>query len=1293
MTGAQWKSKELKTLQDELNSCLAVDRRRLGRRLARLDAEDGERLRALQSEVGLALQRKSEKSAQRPRISYPPDLPITSKLEALGAAIRDHPVTVVCGETGSGKSTQLPKLCLQLGYGLDAMIGHTQPRRIAARTIADRIAAETGMSRGQGVGFKIRHTDQTSPLTWVKIMTDGVLLAEIRKDRWLNAYEVLIIDEAHERSLNIDFLLGYLKLLSAKRPELRIVVTSATIDVERFSRYFANAPVIEVSGRGYPVDIRYQPLAAQDEEDEVERGDALLEAVTALGRESQGDILVFLDGEREIRDMQKFLEKQQLPDTEVLPLYARLSNRLQARIFKPHRRRHIILATNVAETSLTIDGIKYVIDFGLARISRYSYRSKVQRLPIEKISKASANQRAGRCGRTSDGICIRLYAAEDFEQRPLFTDPEILRTSLAAVILQMQALKLGDILEFDFIDPPDKRYINDGIRLLLELGALDEGRRLTRTGRLMAALPLDPRLARMLVAAAHWHCLAEVLVIVSALAIQDPRERPLDAQEKADQAHAKFAHEDSDFMWFVNFRKFYRARAAKLSRKQLQKLCTQNFVSAVRVLEWQDIHDQLARICRDLGMKINADAAAYNNIHCAILSGLSSHVAQKTDRHAYTGARNLRCNIFPGSGQFQKMPKWIMACELVETSKLFARMVAKIDPAWLLKTASHLVQREYSEPAWDDKTGQIRAREKISLYGLVIEAGKSVPYAKVNPVECRQMFIRRALVEQGLHSRAGYYRHNRELVESIRQLEIKQRRQDILDEDAIYQFYDSRLPAQVCGVDSLDSWRREAEQRDSRILYLDKEQIMLHAAERVDESSYPDELLVNRVKLPLSYHFMPGQDDDGISIDVPVYALNMLTETLVERLVPGLLHEKIAALLKSLPRRQRKQLVPVPDTAAVCMEELKTRQGPLQDCLSAILFARYGLEISANDWDSDSLPGHLQMNVRIIDEQGQCLAQGRDLEQLKARFSEQATGHYLETEQHAFCRRGLCDWDFDELPVTVDIEINGKQLPAFPALVDDGESVSLQVFDTRARAARETFAGLRRLLLLRLARDVKYLKKNLPHLQQTVLLYAAIGDAAGLTDDLINLVFDRVFIMDRQPPRTREAFEHLLEAQQKELIPEANQIAQLVHEILDKYREIRARLDNSRTGMATAAMVDISSHLDRLVYDGFLRETPVKWLQQYPRYLAALLRRIEKYDSSGVRHGQRIQEIQHFEEIYRGLSSGNSHRDKGSDDVEQLRWMIEEYRVSSFAQDLKTLIPVSRKRLEKLLDKIKRGEP
>ncbi|MEE8321962.1 MAG: ATP-dependent RNA helicase HrpA, partial [Gammaproteobacteria bacterium] len=1060
----------------------------------------------------------------RPAITFPEELPVCERREEIADAIHGHQVLIVCGETGSGKTTQIPKICLQQGRGIDGFIGHTQPRRIAARTISKRIADELNSPLGHFVGYKIRHTDKTACDTYIKVMTDGILLAELQSDRMLHAYDTLIVDEAHERSLNIDFILGYLKRILPGRSDLKVIITSATIDVNRFSAHFDNTPIIEVSGRSYPVEVRYRPVN-DDSEDEVSGRDAaLLEAINELSHENRGDILIFLEGEGEIHETEKFLRKQQFPDTDVLPLYARLGAASQNRIFLHHKHRHIVLATNVAETSLTIPGIHSVIDTGVARISRYSHRSKVQRLPIEKISQASAEQRKGRCGRTGPGVCIRLYEESDYELRTRFTDAEILRTNLASVILQMKAMKLGDIQDFPFIDPPDQRYINDGVRLLRELGALNPGNNLTPVGRQLSRLPLDPRLGRILLAANDWHCLTETLIIVSALSIQDPRERPLDAREKADTAHAQFDSEHSDFLWFLNFWLFYRKQAHRLSQNRLRKLCRQHYISYIRVREWCDIHNQLADLCKDMGLKTNSETAAYSNIHCAILPGMLSHIAQKTESNEYTGARNIKLYVFPGSSQFQKKPKWIVAAELVETSRLYARTVARIDPKWLLKTAGHLLKRHYYEPFWDQSSQRVNAYERITLYGLTIIDRREVNYGTIDPVESRGIFIRHALVNGEYISRARFFLHNREVIEQLKRLERKSRRMDILDEEAIYRFYDTCIPAHIHDGPGLEKWYKRAEQEEPELLFLEQGEIMLHTAESITDINYPDRHRIGRACLPLNYEFKPGNENDGVTLQIPLQMLNQINAKNCEYLVPGLLEEKIQYLIKSLPKHLRKNFVPLPETARQCALEIIPGENSLVDNVSEYLSRTRGIDISSDDWRLDDMPHHLLMNFCIVDEAGSVLAEGHDLEEIRLQFGELAETHFTKIQPGVQNRNDIRRWDFGDLPDTVNISAEGVAINGYPALVDERESVALRLFDTADKAQRSMKAGLRRLFMLELSKELKYLRKSLPDINQLCMHYTSIGPCDELIDDLLQAITNQVFIEDKPIIRTEGEF-------------------------------------------------------------------------------------------------------------------------------------------------------------------------
>lgn len=1277
-------SPDREKLKAALAECTARDARRLDRRLQRAGTAE---LPELVQAVEAAGERYQARRAGRPEPDFPADLPISARRDEIIDAIQQHQLVIVCGETGSGKTTQLPKLCLAAGRGCRGFIGHTQPRRLAARTLADRIASELGTAPGTSVGYKIRHQDNTDPATYIKLMTDGILLAELRSDRDLLDYDTLIIDEAHERSLNIDFIIGYLKKLLARRPDLKVIVTSATIDVERFSKHFDDAPIIEVSGRSYPVDVRYRPF--EDDED-LAFEHAVLNAVHELSGRDRGDILVFLEGEREIHELAKFLRKQNLPDTDILPLYARLGAAGQGKIFQPHKRRHIVLATNIAETSLTIPGIRYVIDGGYARISRYSPRSKIQRLPIEKIAKAPANQRKGRCGREAPGVCIRLYGEEDFAARPDFTEPEIQRTNLASVVLQMKALGLGDVAKFPFLDKPDKRQISDARRLLIELGALDDRDKLTDTGRQLAKLPLDPSFGRMLLAAGDMQCLNEALIIISALSIQDPRERPLEAQEKADASHQQFRDERSDFLGFLNLWNFVEDLSAKLSKNQFRHACRENFLAYVRIREWRDIHRQLNQQMRELGYRRNSEPASYETLHTALATGLLSHVAQKTAPGEYTGARGVKLKIFPGSSQFEKKPKWIMAAELVETSQLFARTVAAIEPDWLLKPAAHLVRTETFEPAWDREAQRVNARERVTLYGLPLVAARPVHYGRIAPAEARKLFIQHALVDGELRTRAPFFRHNKKLVAEIRREEQKIRRPDILDEQALFDFYDERVPASVCDGAGFERWRKKAERNDPQLLFASREQLVRQAPET--DIDYPDQLQVNGIRLPVDYAFRPGTEADGVTVTVPLPLLNQLDADSFEKLVPGLLQEKIIALLKSLPKRLRRQLVPIPDTASRLLPLVRETSGPLPEAMTACLLQLTGIEVPVSEWQGGELPLHLQPRFRVIDEQGKTLACDRDYDSLQQQFADAAAASFAGSLQTGVERDQLFTWDFDELPETIDMEQSGFKVQAYPALVDEGDSVAIRCFDTRAKAERQMQFGLLRLFMLELDREVRYLRKNLPDIQKLCMAYSPLGSCESLKE----MIISRAVQLACMPPggkmiRSREVFNEYLESGRKQLVEKANDLCELLTDVLSRYNSLRAQITGNVSPQSLAAVRDIREQLDHLVYRDFVSDIPVEVLQHYPRYLKAIEKRLEKLNSNPGRDRQLVAQVASWWQDYLKLASAYAGQENQPDMLIQYRWLIEEYRVSLFAQELKTAQPVSPERLKSLREQLRRA--
>ncbi len=1280
--------KEFKRLTESLQRVCASDFHQLRRKLQQMKGSKTIGLEQIKAEIEASIKKREWRDANRPDPRFDESLPIHTARDEIITALNTHQVLIVCGETGSGKTTQLPLFCLAAGRGVDGLIGHTQPRRLAARTVARRIADELQTPVGNEVGYTIRHQDVSGEKTYIKIMTDGILLNEMQHDRYLNRYDTLIIDEAHERSLNIDFILGYLKQLLPKRPDLKIIVTSATIDVERFSRHFNGAPIIEVSGKTYPVETLYQ--VPEESEDSDTRELSILQAIKELSSLDMGDILVFLEGEGEIHETDRFLSKQNLPDTDILPLYSRLSSSRQNRIFAPHKRRHVVLATNVAETSLTIPGIKYVIDTGTARISRYSARSKVQRLPVEKISMASAEQRKGRCGRTSDGVCIRLYSEEDFLARPEFTQPEILRTNLSSVILQMKALGLGDIADYPFIEAPEERLINDGISVLKEIRALNEKGELTRTGRKMSRLPIEPRYARMLFAANEYNCLHEILIIVSALSIQDPRERPMDSMEKADKAHQAFMHEDSDFMWFINVWTFYHKQMHKLSQNKLKKLCQQNFLSYMRMREWLDVHRQLRHICTELRFTLNSEEASYQNIHCAILSGLPSHVSQLMDKYEYTGARNTKTFLYPASCLFKKKPAWVVAAELVETSRLFARHVAKIEPQWVIATARHLLKYQYSDASWEAKSGRVIAFETVSLYGLVLRGRRKINYGPVNQAESRKLFIQHALVEGQFQTDAEVIMANQQLTDTVRQLEVKTRRPDLLDENKVHDFYFKALPDDVFDGHSFRRWYAEADKSLRDSLLLDRESIVDDKTEQDVYRNYPDDLVVNRIPLPVEYRFEPGADNDGSNIDLPLELLNQFNEEQFDYLVPGLLAEKISYLLKSLPKPIRKQLVPIPETAKQCIEQVKNQNVPLKKNLAAYLFRSRGIRVEDKDWKTTDLPEYLQFNFRIFDEDKQLIAEGRDLPALREQLSREADIAFDKAVSHSLASEEVTSWGFGDLPVSQTLERGGTTIIVYPALMEEDGKVYRRLFDSKETAEYYFKSGLRALIKQNLGRDIKYLRKNLRNLEELALLYSSIGSKEDLVESVVNRVIDETFLYEHMPIRKQERFLAALDYGKSRLLLNAERIALLITTIVKSYQEVTVKLQNCKTSSLKFAFDDISEQLEYLVFNGFIEDVSLDRLEDYPRYLDSIRKRLEKLDfaldkdrkNTGLlqQHWNRVKQL-----VDNAYETGNFN-----DLVMEYRWMIEELRISLFSQELKTSMPISFKRMDKKWDAIQR---
>ena len=1288
-----------------MSDLLPRDERRLQRRLegTRRIKDEAARAAALADiagEVERAEQRREARLASVPAVTYPEGLPVSARRDDILAAIRDHQVVIVAGETGSGKTTQIPKMCIELGRGLRGQIGHTQPRRIAARTVAERIAEEIGTDLGGTVGYKVRFTDQSSDDTMVKVMTDGILLAEIQHDRMLRRYDTLIIDEAHERSLNIDFILGYLRQLLPQRPDLKLIITSATIETQRFAEHFADAsgqaaPVIEVSGRTYPVEVRYRPLiieAGEDEREEpVDLVDGIAEAVDELGRESSGDILVFLSGEREIRDTAEALNKRDLRNTEVVPLYGRLSAAEQHKVFERHTGRRVVLATNVAETSLTVPGIRYVIDPGTARISRYSSRLKVQRLPIEAVSQASANQRKGRCGRTSDGICIRLYSEEDFEGRPEFTEPEILRTNLASVILQMTNLGLGDLTKFPFIDPPDKRNVTDGIKLLEELGALERSK-LTPMGRRLAALPVDPRLARMVIEGGAQECTAEVMVIAAALSIQDPRERPVDKQQQADEKHARFTDKESDFFSYLNLWRYLRERQRELSGNQFRRMCRTEFLNYLRVREWQDLYSQLRQVAtRQLELTVTEDDESVpeaQRLHTALLSGLLSHIGLKdTDKREYLGARGAKFAIFPGSALFKKQPRWVMSAELVETSRLWGRVNARIEPEWAEKLAPHLVKRSYSEPHWEKKQGAVMAYEKVTLYGLPIVPRRKVGYSKVDPVVSRELFIRHALVEGDWETHHPFFAENATLLARIEEIENRARRRDIMvDDETVFQLYDARIPAEVVSARHFDSWWKKARHQEPKLLTFTREMLVNQGRDGVDPGAYPDAWLAGGVRLPLSYQFEPGKQADGVTVRVPLPLLNKLDADDFGWNVPGLRKEIIVALIRALPKHLRTSFVPVPDWADAVLGRIPARRGALPDAVGDELRRLTGTIVPRDAWRPDQVPDHLRINFRVVSEEGQVVGEGRDLEVLRASLAPkvQAT---ISAAAGDIERRGITTNDFGTLARTVKQVRGGYEVTVYPALADAKDSVAVRVFETEAEQREAMRAGTRRLLLLTLPPAARYLQGRLDNRAKLELSrgnpYRSIAD---LLDDCAGAAVDRLVQDAGGPAWSSEAFTALRDEVRADLVDATANVVTQVQAVLATAYEVGQRLGTTRDPSLVPALADIRAQLKGLVYAGFVTETGWRQLHHLPRYLKGIAYRLDRLGGTVARDRQLMGQLHEIEREYQELRAELPRGGPAEEGLREIRWMIEELRINFFAQSLGTAYPVSDKRIFKAMD-------
>nr|WP_305790890.1 ATP-dependent RNA helicase HrpA [Pigmentiphaga sp. D-2] len=1282
----------------------------------------------------VAQSRKNVPLARRrnpvPPITYPEDLPVSGRRDEIARALAAHQVIIVSGETGSGKTTQLPKICLDAGRGVAGMIGHTQPRRLAATSVARRIAEELGTPLGEVVGYQVRFNDRTAPGASVKLMTDGILLAESQRDPWLRAYDTLIIDEAHERSLNIDFLLGYLRQLLARRPDLKLIITSATIDAERFARHFSlpgqpEVPVINVSGRLYPVEVRYRPvdtrgMQASDTDEQPARKaerprekenlsrdeerdliDAIVDAVDECARHGPGDVLVFLPGEREIREAAEALRKHHPPGTEVLPLFARLSQAEQERVFHPKGSgRRVVLATNVAETSLTVPGIRFVVDTGLVRMKRYSWRNKVEQLRIEPVSQASANQRAGRCGRIGPGVCIRLYEETDYAARQPFTDPEILRSSLASVILRMKSLKLDDIEQFPFVEAPPGRAVADGYHLLQELGAIDEDNALTPVGRELARLPVDPRIGRMILAARDQSCLSEVLIIAAALSVQDPRDRPMDAQEAADQAHAKFADERSEFMAFLKLWKWFNeAVEHKQSQRKLVENLRQNFLSPVRMREWRDVHSQLAAVVGEHGWRLNQTEATLEQIHLALLSGLLGNIGYKSDEEAqYLGARGIRFFIHPGSRLAKKAGRWVVAAELVETSRLFARCIARIDPTWVERVGGHLLRKNWSDPRWEKKEGRVVANERATLYGLTVYAGRRVDYGRIDARQARELFIREALVTGELDSRLPFIAHNRKLVAEIEKLEHKSRRPDILvDEDLIYAFYDRQVPADVNRVVTLEKWYQDEARKPGgdKLLFLSRDELMRHEAAGVTTEVFPKKLSLHGIDMALDYHFEPGSPRDGVTLSVPLFALNQLDPARCEWLVPGMLKEKVHLLLKSLPQKLRRHCVPLPEYAAGFYDRWFERaQKPdrgLVEALIADVREQTTVQLAPSDFKQETLPAHLSMNFRVVDEHGRMLDMSRNLSHLKAQLGREAQATFQQVAARdkevaqALAHENLTDWTFGPLPELMEIRRGGLSVIGYPALVDRVTHCDLDVFDDPDEAARHHRAGLLRLFRLQLKEQVKFLEKNLTGMTQMSMLYMPLGTQEELRDQIVDAALAQACLADPWPADAESFAQRRAEGKGRVGLL-AQEIARLVAAVLTEWAAAQRKLPQAKPH--AAAHADMEQQMRGLMGKWFVRDTPFSQLSHFPRYFKAVQARIDKLRADPARDARLLADLNQLLAPYQRARAAR----KGVPDakLDEFRWMLEELRVALFAQELRTPMPVSVKRLQKLWESVTR---
>jgi ATP-dependent helicase HrpA len=1284
---------ELAEVRAELSKARSGSRRPRGKRPGNRRAEAHAAARAA-------------RRAAMPPIAYPPELPVSQRKDEIARAIKENQVVIIAGETGSGKTTQIPKICLELGRGVTGQIGHTQPRRLAARTVAERIAEELGSPLGETIGYQVRFTDVSADDTLIKLMTDGILLTELARDRKLNRYDTLIIDEAHERSLNIDFILGYLRQLLPERPDLKVIITSATIDPERFAAAFGGAPIVEVSGRTYPVEVRYRPIEGSEDADQ---GQAISDAIDELSAAGPGDILVFLSGEREIRDTADLLAGRDR--LEVLPLYSRLSAAEQHRVFERRPAssftRRVVLATNVAETSLTVPGIHYVIDPGTARISRYSRGTKVQRLPIEPISQASANQRKGRCGRTADGICIRLYSEADFESRPEFTEPEILRTNLASVILQMAAIGLGDVPRFPFIDPPDARNIADGLTLLAELNAFKDGR-ITGLGRKLARLPVDPRIGRMILEADRNGCVREVLIIAAALSIQDPRERPVDAQQAADDKHRRFADpdSDSDFSAYLNLWNYLAERQRELSSSAFRRLCRAEYLNYLRVREWQDLQGQLQRLAGDLGVTVDSSSAERTVVHVALLAGLLSQIGMlyqsgraepaarpasaqggRRPRAEYLGARNARFAIFPGSSLARKAPDWIVAAELVETSRLWARTVARIEPEWIEPLARHLVKRTYSEPHWEKKQGGAVALEKVTLYGVPIVIDRKVSYGRIDPAVARELFIRHALVEGDWQTSHRFFAENRRLLAEATELEHRVRRRGlVVGEDELFAFYDARIPADVVSAAHFDTWWKQTRRTDPDLLTFRPADLLSADAAEVSTDSYPDiwtSQSAGLETLPLSYAFEPGSDTDGVTVDIPLSRLNQVNAAEFSWQVAGLRTELVTEMIRSLPKSLRRDLVPAPDLAREVVARLGPPSGDLRDAVARELRSLRGVSVPRDAWDLSKLPPHLRITARVIDGD-RVLAEGKDVAELQRELRPRLRA-VLSQAAAGLTRSGLTSWDFGALPTV----FREGTVVAYPALVDAGTTVDVHLFETEAAARAAMWAGTRRLILLGAPSPVKSIAGRLSTPAKLALSHNPHGSVAAMFADCVNCAADYLMAQAGGPARDRGGFDRLSAAVRSGLHEVTADVVAHVESALRLAHAVQARLDDSRADLVQPAVADMRAQLSGLIYPGFVTATGYRRLPQLTRYLRGIERRLDKLPENPARDAANMAVAQRTEQAYRQTVADLPPARRDDPDVSEIRWMLEELRVSLFAQTLGTLGPVSENRIQAALARLR----